>query len=109
METDPNYPRDAFRLVQKQLSGKWKLIILWKLSKGTMRFSALHRELETITESTLAQQLKQLEEDDLICRRSYNEIPPRVEYSLSQKGRTLIPLLRETERWALQQLKDHNH
>ncbi|MFZ3070123.1 MAG: helix-turn-helix domain-containing protein [Anaerolineaceae bacterium] len=109
METDPNYPREVFRLVQKQLSGKWKLIILWKLSKGTMRFTVLHRELETITESTLAQQLKQLEEDDLVCRRSYNEIPPRVEYSLSQKGKTLIPLLLETERWAVQQLKDYQH
>lgn len=109
METDPNYSREVFRLVQKQLSGKWKLIILWKLSKSTMRFTALRRELETITESTLAQQLKQLEEDDLVYRRSYNEIPPRVEYSLSQKGKTLIPLLQETERWAVQQLKDYPH
>lgn len=87
----------------------WKLLILWKLSKRTVRFSALHRELEPITESTLAQQLNQLEEDDLICRQSFNEIPPRVEYSLSQKGKTLIPLLQETERWALQQLNDYPH
>lgn len=68
------------------LSGKWKLIILWHLSKNTLRFNELKRKLGTITQKSLSLQLHELESDGLISRKSYNEVPPRVEYSLTELG-----------------------
>lgn len=68
------------------LSGKWKLSILWYLSKETLRFNELKRKLKTITQKSLSLQLHELECDGLISRKSYNEIPPRVEYSLTELG-----------------------
>lgn len=68
------------------LSGKWKLSILWYLSKNTLRFNELKRKLGTISQKTLALQLHELESDGLISRKSFNEVPPRVEYSLTELG-----------------------
>lgn len=68
------------------LSGKWKLTILWHLSKNTLRFNELKRNIGTISQKTLALQLHELESDGLISRKSFNEVPPRVEYSLTKLG-----------------------
>ena len=74
------------------LSGKWKLKILWHLSKGTIRFNELQRLLGNITTKTLTEQLRELEEQGIILRTVFPEVPPRVEYSLSEIGCTLKPI-----------------
>ena len=81
------------------LSGKWKLKILWHLSKGTIRFNELQRLLGNITTKTLTEQLRELEEARIILRTVFPEVPPRVEYSLSEIGITLKPILKGLCEW----------
>lgn len=81
------------------LSGKWTLRILWHLSKGPVRFNELQRLLGTITTKTLSQQLRQLEEQQMILRTVYPETPPKVEYSLTEVGKTIQPILKELCEW----------
>lgn len=81
------------------LSGKWKLKILWHLSRGTIRFNELQRLLGNITTKTLTQQLRELEEQGVIIRKVFPEIPPKVEYSLSEIGDTLKPILSQLCDW----------
>ena len=74
--------------------GKWKSRIICVLNeKGTLRHSALRGEMLNITDAVLAAALKELIADELVERHSYNEIPPRVEYCLSEKGKTVVPIL----------------
>ena len=75
------------------IGGKWKGVILYKLLEGSRRFSALKRELPAITQRMLTLQLRELEEDGLVHREIYKEVPPRVEYSLTEFGKTLEPIL----------------
>ena len=75
------------------IGGKWKGVILWHLSHKTLRFSQLKRRLQGVTQKMLTQQLRELERDELIHREVYAEVPPRVEYSLTDLGRTLQPTL----------------
>ena len=73
---------------------KWKMIILYAIHRnGTIRYNALQRSIGNITYKTLSVQLKELEADGLITRKEYSQIPPKVEYSLSEKGRSLIPIM----------------
>ena len=82
-----------YTTAQKALSGKWSLVIMHILSDGPVRFNELHRRLPDMTHATLSRQLKQLEENGLIIRREYSQIPPKVEYSLTERGKSLIPIL----------------
>jgi DNA-binding HxlR family transcriptional regulator len=75
------------------ISGKWTLLILRDLSKGINRFSALERSLTGISPKTLSERLKGLEKAGVVTRKSYAEVPPRVEYSLTEMGLDLIPLI----------------
>ncbi len=85
---------------QHTLGGKWKTSILWSIHRsGTVRFSDLRRSLEGITEAMLTKQLRELEKDGFICRKVYPEVPPRVEYSVSELGEKTIPLLDAINRW----------
>lgn len=88
-----------FVTTQKLLSGKWTLIILHYLSEKTMRFNELQRMLPQIT---LTKQLRMMEEHGLIIRTVYQQIPPKVEYTLSDLGRNFSPVLRELELWGKQ-------
>ncbi len=81
------------------IGGRWKARILWKLYNRTLRFGELRRGLPGISEKMLAQQLKKLEQDQLIIRTQYPEMPPRVEYSLSAFGRSLTPVLEALRAW----------
>ncbi|MGD1884868.1 MAG: winged helix-turn-helix transcriptional regulator [Paracoccaceae bacterium] len=81
------------------IGGKWKPGIVFRLQNGTYRFSALKREMPWISERVLIRQLKELEADGIVTRKDYREVPPRVEYSLSDYGETLRPLLREVAAW----------
>jgi DNA-binding HxlR family transcriptional regulator len=82
------------------LGGKWKPRILWKLTRdGTLRYAQIKRDLGAITPKMLTQQLRELERDGLIVRKVYPEVPPRVEYSLSDFGKTLRPVLFALADW----------
>ncbi|MGN0241806.1 MAG: winged helix-turn-helix transcriptional regulator [Candidatus Weimeria sp.] len=81
--------------------GKWKSRVLCVLNaKGTLRYSGIRREMKNITDAVLAATLKELIKDDLVNRKSYNEIPPRVEYSLTEKGKSVIPILQSICDWS---------
>ncbi len=90
---------------QKILSGKWTLIILYLLNKKTMRFNELQRALNNLTQATLSKQLKKMEEYGLIIRTAYNQIPPKVEYSLSDLGKQFVPVLKALEVWGSEYIK----
>jgi len=77
----------------KIVSGKWTLLILRDLAGGTRRFHELERSLSGISPKTLSQRLRGLEEAGLVHRRSYAQVPPRVDYSLTAKGQALIPVI----------------
>ncbi len=88
-------------LVQKMIAGKWKLTILWKLCQGTKRFNELQRLLPNISQGILTQQLRELESDGLIHREIYKEIPPKVEYSLTEIGQSFLPVLQVIRDWGI--------
>ncbi|MCB9964131.1 MAG: helix-turn-helix transcriptional regulator [Rhodospirillales bacterium] len=81
------------------LSGRWKVLIIQQLLDGTRRFNQLQRELQGITHRTLSKQLKEMEEHGLVNRKDYKEIPPRVEYSLSELGKSLESVLSAMHKW----------
>ena len=81
------------------IGGKWKAVILFRLMEGTRRFNELRRLHPNITQRMLTNQLRELERDGLVHREVYPQVPPKVEYSLTDKGRTLTPLLLELQRW----------
>lgn len=87
-------------ILQKIIGGKWKIYILWVLSQETQRFGQLQRQLGEITESMLTKQLRELERDGFISRRVYQEIPPRVEYSLSDQGQRFSCILNQMYDWS---------
>lgn len=83
------------------IGGKWKTIILWHLSNHEiLRYGELKKSLNGITHKMLSKQLKELESDGLINRKEYQQIPPKVEYSLTKRGQTMIPLLNTMCQWA---------
>ena len=79
---------------------KWKTIILWYLGKyGIHRYGELKKVLTGITAKMLTSSLKELEADELIIRKQYNQIPPKVEYSISERGKELLPIIYEMYDW----------
>lgn len=80
------------------IGGKWKGIILYHLN-STKRFNELQKLMPKITQRMLTKQLRELERDGVILRKVYAEVPPKVEYSLTEFGRTLQPILKELEHW----------
>lgn len=88
------------------IGGKYKAVILWHLMNSTLRYSELHRRLPKATDKMLAQQLRELEKDGLIHREVYPVVPPRTEYSLTDFGNSLAPILEEMCNWGEQYLKD---
>lgn len=81
------------------LGNKWKVLILRELFTGTKRFGELSRGVHGISQKMLTQQLRQMEEDNLVKRRIYPEVPPRVEYSLTDIGKSLSPILDAMHKW----------
>lgn len=94
-----------FVTTQKILTGKWTLLIIHCLSERTLRFNELQRTLPSLTSTTLTKQLRMLEDHGLIIRTVYNQIPPRVEYSLSDLGKNFKPVLDELEIWGNQYIE----
>ena len=82
------------------IGGKWKTVILYHLIEGTLRYHELRKQMPTVTERTLSLQLKTLEEDGIIKRKVYTSKPPlKVEYSLTEFGKTLVPLIQSIADW----------
>jgi DNA-binding HxlR family transcriptional regulator len=81
------------------VGGKWKALILFHLMLGPKRFSDLKRQLPTITQRMLTLQLRELEDDGIVHREIYKQIPPKVEYSLTEFGKTLEPILLAMTAW----------
>ena len=81
------------------IGGKWKALVMYHLRKGSLRTSEIRRRLPKITQKMLTQQLRELENDGLVVRRVYDNIPPKVEYSLTPLGETVTPLLNALCAW----------
>jgi DNA-binding HxlR family transcriptional regulator len=86
------------------IGGKWKVLILWHLKGKVRRFSELKRLIPNITQKMLTQQLRELEAEGLIHRRVYAEVPPKVEYSLTEYGKTLNPILEMMCQWGAEHM-----
>jgi len=87
------------------IGGKWKIMIIYGISKKCNRFSMLQRALPAISKQMLVNQLRELEEDKILERIIYAEIPPRVEYKITKYGQTLMPVISTLQDWGLQDLK----
>jgi len=87
----------AIVLTQNILSGRWKYFILWYLKSGTRRFGDIQHFLGGLSQGSLTKQLKELEKDGVVHRKVYPEVPPKVEYSLTEKGVRLLPILEQME------------
>jgi DNA-binding HxlR family transcriptional regulator len=93
----------------KRIGGKYKGRILWYLHhRKVLRYGELRRTLSDITPKMLTQTLRELEDDQLICREVYHEVPPKVEYSLTPNGRDLIPFIEYLEKWGAKQMEKEN-
>jgi DNA-binding HxlR family transcriptional regulator len=86
------------------VGGKWKIPLLWHLQRGPLRYGDLRRAIPGISEKMLGQQLQALAADGLVDRTAYPEIPPRVEYALTERGRTLVPALNALAEWGVHHL-----
>lgn len=87
------------------IGGKWKGVILYHLLSETMRFNELRRLMPSITQRMLTKQLRELEADQLILRKVYPEVPPRVEYSMTEYGSTLAPIITALQQWGIEHLE----
>ena len=92
----------AMDVTMHYIGGKWKAVVLWYLRKDKKRFGELKRHIPSITEKMLSLQLKQLVKDGIVKKKIFAEVPPKVEYSLTEHGKTLIPLLEEISKWGRQ-------
>ncbi|WP_162342546.1 winged helix-turn-helix transcriptional regulator [Cyclobacterium salsum] len=93
--------RCPIRTTLELVGGKWKLLILFQLMEKPLRLSELKKQIPDISEKMLIQELKTLVESGLAIRRNFGEVPPRVEYSLTDTGRAVLPLIEEMRHFAL--------
>jgi DNA-binding HxlR family transcriptional regulator len=88
-----------------RIGGKWKIMIIYAISKNCNRFSKLQKVMPAISKQMLVNQLRELEEDEIIERIIYAEIPPRVEYKITPYGESLMPVISVMQEWGLKDLK----
>lgn len=86
------------------ISGKWKSLILWHLHEGPVRYKELERIVPGVSQKMLTQQLKEMEGDGLLLRTVFPEVPPRVEYELTELGHSVFPILEMMQEWAVGKL-----
>jgi len=97
----------AMEITMDIIGGKWKVLILWHLGNNqVMRFNELNRLHPKLTQKMLTQQLRELEKDGLIYRKVYTQVPPKVEYSLTELGEKLRPVLAAMCDWGREYIKD---
>ena len=96
-----------FSYAMSIINGKWKMhILFWLWKKQVLRYNELKRSLDGVTHKMLSSQLKELERDNLIIRKEYPQVPPKVEYSLSKRGLTLMPVLQLVCDWGHAHIND---
>lgn len=104
---DALYPNCPIRNVLSRVGDKWSMLVLFTLeSNNNQRFKELQRNIPDISQKMLTTTLKMLEADGLILRVAFSEIPPRVEYSLTKKGESLLPLINNLILWASDNMED---
>jgi DNA-binding HxlR family transcriptional regulator len=103
----PEQHKEVCPVTQTQdiIAGKWKIILLWHLSIETRRFNELQKLLPDISKGILTRQLRELEEDQMVHREVYKEVPPKVEYSLTPLGKSFLPILHSMGEWSKKYLK----
>ena len=98
IETEDNlFGKCPYVTAQKIFSGKWTILIIYNLCDGTLRFNELQKKIFGVTQATLTKQLRSLEDYGLINRNVYAEVPPKVEYSLTEIGKEFVPILKHFE------------
>lgn len=99
--TDLNFPECPIRNVLSRICDKWSILVLLNLKdKGVVRFKELQRSIPDISQKMLTVTLRSLEEDGFVCRKVYAEVPPRVEYNLTDRGESFLPNLYSLLSWA---------
>ena len=88
------------------IGGKWKPLIIWALRDGTLRFSQIENVMPDITQKMLTKQLRELEQDGLVARKVYAQVPPKVEYSLTESGLSLMPIMDMLCSWGSEHMGD---
>jgi DNA-binding HxlR family transcriptional regulator len=91
--------RCSLELTIALIGGKWKALIIWYLKGTTLRFNEIRKTFPDVTQKMLTQQLRDLEEDGIVHRKVYPQVPPKVEYSLTEFGESLIPVLEAMNQW----------
>lgn len=99
MEQSSAVPKCPIQLSLSVFGGKWKPLILWFLKDEPLRYSEIHRKIPGISQTMLSKQLRELEADDMIKRRVYPDIPPKVEYRITDNGRSVYPVLLALSDW----------
>lgn len=99
-------PRCPIRTTLEMLGGKWRLLIIGEIGHGQLRYGELKRAIPDISEKMLVQELKNLIENDLVDRKNFGEVPPRVEYSLTNKGKKALELIEPIKNFGLEYMKD---
>ena len=87
-----------------KVGGKWKVLVVHGISMGYNRFSVLQKAIPSISKQMLINQLRELEEDKIIERKIYPEVPPRVEYTISKYGKSILPLIATIQAWGLKDM-----
>lgn len=90
------------------IGGKWKLMILWHLITGSKRFTELKNSITGITQKILTEQLRELESSNIISRKAYATVPPKVEYSMTKYGENLVPIINDLCDWTKQYASDND-
>lgn len=90
------------------IGGKWRIGIIWSLKDGSRRFGQLKRDVLGISEKMLIEELKHMQKLHMITRKAYLEIPPKVEYSLTDRGKSLVPLVENVVAWGYSDMEKHN-
>jgi len=103
--TNSLFGKCPYVTAQKVFSGKWSILIMYHLEEGSLRFGELQRRMANITQATLTKQLRMLEDFGLISRYVYSEIPPKVEYSLTDLGKEFKPVLEQFSIWGIKYIE----
>ena len=103
--TDEKFGKCPYYTAQSVLQGKWSILIMHYLSGKTLRFNELLKMMPDTTHATLSKQLKKLENDSLIVRKEYPQVPPKVEYYLSDIGEEFLPVLESLKHWGKQYIQ----
>lgn len=107
MRTKDEMPACPVATTVQLIGSKWKLLIMRNLLKRPWRFNELRRDLDGISQKVLTDSLRSMEEDGIITRTVYPEVPPRVEYALSDLGESMRPIIQAMEQWGMEYKKNH--